>query len=400
MLSLVFLAAAVCTGPEAIDPARELYVDAPAVIQDQRADPGGPWHFASVVRSLLPTGATDAEVSRLVSDWFSSWEREQALTPDPLRPESPENPLRVLAPRPGVGEAVLAPWLAASRAARAAAGAAEDGSLQLSLAPFALRAIVYRPDLRDAARCATSAGEGRYVFAVLKEPTEHPAAVTGREDVQQFTLIFEFDLPTGLRTAQDWAASWHALSAGSAERYLERLEALTRGFTYGATLGQIRSNEILVFPSELRQFSLDEVAPGRFAIRNAALAQTPDWSLTNGAALSQWAFEHRDEIMTASHGMPPALGGLTALAPRAKKWQLQNPGGLAREELEELRFTLSKNTCNGCHAFEHPRVANVDGLWHVAPDGRTSRHLRDEELPRRASEVCGLLNAETCSDLP
>ncbi len=276
----------------------------------------------------------------------------------------------------------------------------EDGSLKLALAPFALRAIVYRPDLRDEARCATSAGEGRYVFAVLKEPTLNPAAVKGRDDVEQFTLIFEFDLPTGLRTARDWASSWHALGATPAGSYLERLEALTRSFTYGATLGQIRSNEILVFPSELRQFSLDEVVPGHFAIRNAALAQTPDWSLTHGEALSQWAYDHQSAILAESHRMPPALGGLTALAPRAKKWQLQNPGGLSAADLEELRFKLSKNTCNGCHAFEHPRVANVDGLWHVAPDGRTSRHLRDEELPRRAAEVCGLLNAETCADRP
>ena len=390
-------AADLCAGAAAIDVPRELFVTDPAVVADARAEPGGPWHFSSVMKRLLPTAATDKDASDLILGWLRTWDAEQRLVPDATKPASPANPERKLAKRPGVYAKIAGAWLTASQKARADAGEPEDGTLKLALAPFALRAIVYRPDRRDRTRCATSAGEGRFLFAALPEPTLHPTTVP-LDDVLQMTVIFEFDLPVTAHDARGWAGVWHKLgaescaSAADCDGYRKALESLTAQFSIGPLLAQLRTNEIIAFPSELRQFALVDATTGRKALVNAPVSQTPDLSLNNAEALATWVNDNRAAILKETHVLPPNLIGMTAPVPRATRWKL--PATVD----EELRFKLSKNTCNGCHGFEREKIPDVDGLWQFAPDGRISDFLKEQDLPARAAEVCALLNAADCRD--
>jgi hypothetical protein len=404
-------AAPACSGAAAIDPARELFINQPAVVGGARAEPGGPWHFSTLVRAMLPAGASDADFTAFVKGWLSSWDSDQVLTPDPAKPAGTDNPDRTLAKRPGVASGLFGAWLSSSEAARAAAGKPEDGTLVPDLAPFALRAVVYRPDRRDLTRCATSAGEGRFVFGALKQPTAHPTT-TPADGILEMTVIFEYDLPPASGTAQGWAGLWHALAenpcdATGCDAYLSTLETLTGRFAKGGVfpgrpagnaLAQVRTNELIDFPSELRQFALAETSPGHTALTSVPVAQTPDFSLNGSAALGDWALANRSSILAETHVVPPALAAFTAPSPRATKWQIPNPGNLSATDLESLRFELSKNSCNGCHSFEHPKIFDVDGTWHVSPEGRASKYLTQEELPRRQGEVCDLINLDVCAD--
>ncbi len=401
-----------CTGAAAVDRERELFITNPAVVADARAEPGGPWHFSTLIKRMLPAGATDKDASDFLRAWLGTWDAEQRLTPDPTKPAGPDNPQRILAKRPAVTAKLAGAWLDASKQARLAAGEPEDGTLRLALAPFALRAIVYRPDRRDRTHCKTSAGEGRFLFAALAAPTDHPTAVP-LESVLQMTMIFEYDLPATSLDAQGWARNWHALGtelcadAAGCEAYRAKLAALTDSFASGGLLpgrpagnplAQLRTNEIIAFPSELRQFELVEATPGHHALVNSPVAQTPDLSVNNSAALGAWALANRAAILAETHVMPPALIGFSAPAPRATTWKLPASAGLTPEEAEALRFKLSKNTCSGCHAFEHGQVPDVDGLWQFAPDGRISGFLTEQDLPARQAEVCGLIDLAVCKD--
>src|SRR4051794_21266653 len=53
-----------------IDPYKELLVVDPLVLEDARANPGGVWHFSSLLREMLPAGTTDAELSDFIVRWL------------------------------------------------------------------------------------------------------------------------------------------------------------------------------------------------------------------------------------------------------------------------------------------------------------------------------------------
>src|SRR4051812_8962641 len=77
----------------AIDPAKVLLISAPAVVADQRAEPGGPWHFSSLIKRLLPAGASAKDQSAFVLAWLNTWNGEQQLSPDATKPAGGDNPL-------------------------------------------------------------------------------------------------------------------------------------------------------------------------------------------------------------------------------------------------------------------------------------------------------------------
>jgi len=377
ILTIASLWEAPCATPASVRSDRELLVTSEVVIADERAAPGGPWHFASLVRELLPAGATDAEVSDAVLGWLASYGQDQTLTPDPARPASSDNPARYLPKRAGPWAEIAVPWL----------GASGGQTLDLAKAPFKLLAIVNRMDVRDPAQCQSAAGEGRFVFVALD----------GFGEPLNFTIIFEYDLPTTTRDARGWADAWHALSAlpcddaASCTGYLETLESVTRAFSTragGAQLAQLRTNDVLTFPGELREFGLS--ADGR--ITPKALNMTPDLAHVTDAALGAWILENRDAVMAERFTLPGRFVGFSGLYPRLKKWQFANV------EDEELRFHFSKSTCNGCHTFEHPRVRGIDGAYHVSPRGEVSEYLTVEELPRRQEVACATLNLLRCDD--
>lgn len=389
-----------------------LMISNPLVVNDARSNPGGPWHFSSLIFNLLPAGANRAVYTAFILDWLEQYHAEFVRTVPGAGAEEPEM-TRQVSPRPDVASKILNPWLKKSRHLRVQTGEAEDGTLEPSLAPFVLRAIVNRSDLRLLELCSSDAGQGRFVFATLEEPTADPVH-SDPEATLIFNVIFEYRLPITQMNAMQWAQRWSSLSGFACSTSEEcspfraRLQEITdlfskyenlQGSTEAAPKLQIRTNDVMSYPGELREFSL--TYSGEIAkMVMAGTHQTPDLSENRTAALGLWVFEHRDKIRSGNYTLPAYLTGFSAPMPRQAQWKFPNIGGLEDEKFEELRFQFSKNTCNGCHNFEFARVRPIDLAYHVSPRGELSRFLTEQELPVRQNKLCQTLAQTQCTDQP
>jgi hypothetical protein len=364
---------------------RELLIVSPYVVEDARALPGGPWHFGSLIRQMLPPNATKSEQSDFVKAWFRHWTSISELNGFPVTP------------RRGVDGVILCPWINASNQVSNC-----QGDLDLDLAPFRLLAIANRMDLRDP-QDPESAGEGRFVFGLVDQPSRNPIR---NGYPLSMTVIFEYTLPVTSHTSpKQWADAWHALgssrtpcqSASGCESYRSALQRITDSFSMrgvsssepnGNALSQIRTNDISTGSAwELREFGLTSQG-----LVQRPTAQTPDLSLNNSPALVDFVRTHAAEILDERHEVP--LHMLAGAAPSGVgKWQIN---GFS----EELRFQFAKNTCNGCHSDEPQRIPSSGGFFHISPFGaagtyRVSWWLMNKDLPLRMASLKAALD-ESC----
>jgi len=371
--------------PLAVDPLKELMIVDRLVVEDARTLPGGPWHFGTLMREMLPAEATDAEVSAFVISWLEEWEKVTSVNGFPVTP------------RPRVRTSVICPWLNASTGNTDCTGV-----LNLNKAPMRLLAITNRIDVKK----ANDAGEGRFTYAVLGGPTENPNDPA--QFAQSFTLLLNYALPmTAKKDAAAWAKEWHALSGltcetGNCETYNAAMQAVTdqftkRGLMEGKPNGnpfiELHSNEIaLGSPWELRQFVLAPTERGLRMVLSTT-NKTPAKELNNSKDLIDWATDNQAAILAETHSIPVPkkfLGGMSHQSFGSEnKWLL---AGVP----EPVRLNFSKNTCNGCHREEFQTVPAIDGFYHVSPGrpagpGRLSPWLKDTELPRRAKFIEELL---------
>lgn len=383
--ALVFLSISAHAVP--VDALKELMIVDARVVEDARSMPGGPWHFGTLIREMLPTEATDKEVSDFVVSWLEEWGSVTTLNGF------------VVTPRASVRNAIICPWLNASTGLTTC-----QGTLDMKKAPFRLLAITNRIDIRK----PDIAGEGRFTFALLDDPTENPndPAMFARE----FTVLLNYALPlTKGKDIQAWAKQWHGLSemncdGTDCEGYRTALAKITdqfarRGLMTGKPNGnpfiELHTNEfVLGSPWELRQFVLKQTARG-LKMTHDTTNKTPDKTMNDNAELVQWAKDNEAAILNETHSVPKRfLGGMSHQSfGDEHKWHLTGVS-------EDVRFSFSKNTCNGCHREEGDKVPSVDGFYHVSPlrpagTDRLSPWLLDTELPRRAKIVEELLNPPT-----
>lgn len=353
------------SAPCAVDGPRELLITDPRVVGDAMARDGGPWSFEHLVTAMTPSGMTP---SAFVLSWLEQWDSQASVNGFPVATTSE------------MRTQVICPWIIAS------GGSCDEKSfsateLDLRRAPFTLVAIVNRIDLRGTGRDRATAGEGRLVFGIA-----------GRA----FTTIFEYALPAGDDGVLGWATAWHDLTgAGDAKSfgpaYRAALAKLTEKFAgknafpgrpNGSALNQLRTNEIGIVPAwNLREFSLDR----RGTLQITTTKQTPDGSLAASPALTSFLRTNRAGVISGDYEVPGAWLGGESFEPFF--W---NPGDLAASD-EPLRKAFALNTCNGCHTSE-----TNTGFFHVSPTGDVSTWLRDVDLPRRVTDLRGLV----CEDAP
>lgn len=366
-----------------IDPLKELMIVDRNVVESARSMPGGPWHFGTLMREMLPATASDADVSQFVVSWLEEWEKVTSV-----------NGFAVT-PRPSVRDTVICPWLNASTGKTDCTGV-----LDMRKAPMRLMAITNRIDVKK----GNDAGEGRITFAVLDNPTENPNSPD--EFAREFTILINYALPVSARKdAVAWAKEWHTLSdlscdAGSCEAFNAALQAITDQFTKrdlmagkpnGNPFIELHTNEFaLGSPWELREFTMAPTKRG-FRLAQSVLNKTPGIEANNTKDLIDWATENQASILTETHVVPKRfLGGMSHQSFGSEfKWQLT---GLP----ENVRHLFSKNTCNGCHREEFPLVPSVDGFYHISPlrpagPDRLSPWIRDTDLPRRVKFIEALL---------
>ena len=370
-----------CAGsPLAYNPAKTLMITDLSVVQDTNRtwDPVGggtkmgAWTFGRLMTDMANTPVTGVSASDFVLHWLQSYQFPQTVNND------------VVPAVTNVQALVVAPWLAAS-----AAEGFPANTLDLSIAPFRLLAIVNRVDLRANTTYGGTAqtnaippalgGEARFVFGVL-DADGNPLP---------FTVILEYAVPestcVGVRS---WGTQWAALNSlpfntpPSNPSFNIALQAITDQFAKAnadpsrlpnkSAIHQVRSNDFLSSNSvsglgwELRQFNIDNGSGGSPGyLVESPVAATPAFSLNNSATLNMFilGIPSPSSFCPSSTLIPgitiPTVYNSSAFlggyAPEGfipnVFWDSDTPTPLTGSELC-VRHNLSLNTCNGCHTME------------------------------------------------
>jgi hypothetical protein len=336
----------ICTfpTPPGISVEKELLITDLSVVNDTRASSAGAWSFGGLMTALAP-----ADAAGLVKQWLDSFGRRLEVNGFPL------------GKRPAVRTRLIEPWMKRDGARSFAAW-----TPNLANAPFRLLAITYRPDLgivtSDGA--IKSAGEARFVFTALD------LSRTGSLDDAPplpFTVIFEYGLAASDRDGVKlWAERWHGLGGlRFGDGYNAALQSITDSFVRRPSLNQIRTNEALAPPWQLREFHLEA---GRLV--NAPLKDTPHPSLAAAERLSATISHHPDDDLPKTF-----LTGSADIPNRNFRWpkmQITN---------NVLRHNFALRTCNGCHSAEtgvkaddhSGELARHRGFRHISGRARNER---------------------------
>jgi hypothetical protein len=354
---------------------KELFITNAAVLSDARAQAGGAWHVRSALQRIAGAGV---DVDAFAAAWFATWNTNTSL---PGVNDS-------FGQRPTVATALQDAWNADR---------------------IALIAIVNRLDLTrhpngDITQPPDALGEGRFIYEVRD---------AGGQSLP-FTLIFEYGLPAPSGNLSDevrrWAKAWHAL--GRAElggptdfppAYLAELQTITDEYSAHGTLNQIRTNEFVASPWEMREFHFVGGATPR--LEQVPVRITPALAHNNGAALGAFIDANEQAILDSGvSSLPASLQGAVAPVPSTgptPTFRWTAPANSAR-----ATFILSFDTCNGCHAgdtgtaFQHigqrapAGSAFLNGsipLAHPLPGSTTPDHdemaLRADLLAQYAQDV-------------
>ena len=361
-LALLGLAAAACSGagkdgqpstaPECavkVERFKELSLVDDAIVGDARSlnVTPGPWSFRYAIEAMAPR---DVDPGKFVMTWLEDWGSRKTVNNVPLDREPRDEQMNAR---------VICPWLkrTASNACDANCSACTARHLDLSVAPFRLRAIVNRLDLREAPDKTGPSGEGRLVFAFTDGPADDPASKP-----LAMSVIFEYALPESYST-KEWANAWHALGTHATfnDAYRSDLEAITNRFVArnaspsrmnGSAISQVRSNESLLnWIWQLREFGLDP--NGQLLL--STLKNTPAESFNGSPELVKLIQNNADKVKAKKFVVPAyLLGG--SIDSFLSRWNLPGVD-------EATRTAFAKNTCNGCHS-ENPMV---DTAFHVSP---------------------------------
>lgn len=391
-----------------VDPARELFVIHPSVVDDcfrttwfGACPPPvlpatrGAWTFGRLAEGIFGTN-NPAILHGEVMRWLNEWRFPKVVNGDNVPA------------RPNVQALVINPWLAAS------------GGVQLDMrrAPFRLLSIVSRLDLRQPpSSTAPTAGEGRFVFNLL-DPGGNPT---------EYLLIFEYGLDAATcAQIMTWANAWHNLgTVPFGPSYNAALQAVTDTFTTinaspakpnGSALNQARTDDFfLAAPWELREFTLQAAGGPVASLLMSTVAQTPANVRQNTGLLANYANVNTPAILAGTNVVPlnwagfPFRGGASRHTlnfnwdgPPAACTSIANPNA---------RHELSLNTCNGCHGaetntiFKHvqPRALGVPSalsgfLTGIATVDMCGLPHNFNDIARRRNDLCSLLVA-SCSEI-
>ena len=357
-----------------IDPARSLLITHVRVVEDPLrtfnpctgvGTPMGKWTFGYLMEQMANQPVTGIDPSTFVRKWLKHWEAMQVV-----------NGWSV-AQRNAVRDTVIIPWVQAS--------GGPGQPLNLKLAPFRLLAIVNRIDLQGNSGYQTSnAGEARFVFGAIDRRNNLC-------NVVEMSVIFEYGIDLeDCESVKNWAKQWINLSSIpiGTPAYNDALENITEQFVIagvapkkvnGSALNQLRTNEFLNQPWELREFKLTpgigDLFPATGALTQTTVKQTPDPVLNGTATLSDYINSDCFGTNTGTHVVPIAfprnpldaglpnppamLGGHSPVPPGV--WNAPaiacgpSPPG-------EARFQFSNATCGGCHLTE-----TNTSFYHIRP---------------------------------
>lgn len=336
-----------------VRPERSLLITDTRVVEDPTrtfdactgvGNPNGAWTFKRLMTNMANPGATGIDPSDFVENWMRTWGTSTTINTFPV-------PARAQ-----MISQVLNTWPRLS-----------NGKLNLDLAPMRNLAIVNRMDLRgNGGYGGGNAGEGRFVFGMLRRNSN------GTCTVLPATVILEYaQTATGCTGVRSLAQQWGGLGSltlGSAT-YNAALQNLTDQFTAanaaprkpnGSAINQIRTNEFLQNPWELREFNVIR-GSGQLAIVSAK--QTPHNSRNNTSLLANYINTFTPQILAGTYTVPLSHAGqpfLTGSVINPSPQQVWRAPGIVNNN---ARNKFSLNTCDACHG----RETLTTSFLHVAP---------------------------------
>ena len=394
-----------------VSPRGQLYINAPEVLDNARAKnilsgtsgPGGAWSFAFAMREIL-------ELPENPGTDFARIDAEDKAVDNFISMYGANTVNGVVASNRQIARDVLrAAWGTIQVTPPAQSGITPKpvSKKWLGGAPFKLVAIVNRMDIvkrtSSGAVSDTTAGEGRLVFGF-----------TGRSSA---TVIFEYDLPIGAAsgssptlTQNSWTEEWKKLKpfltdtnptrpgvqpneglttqptipAGvngiNAENYRKALQGITDKFVLRgaqkvpgsllarqAAISQIRTNEFIQSPWQLREIIRDRSSPGVVKLKNTTTKNAFSVANKSDTALGAWVDLNvtcqgtangstqpfgNCKFIALNNSLPDTVtqtGRTFRLGPTAdadfRQWF-----GVDRNNIKRRFFAL--NTCDGCHQSE------------------------------------------------
>jgi hypothetical protein len=312
----------------------------------------GVWTFGSLMTNIANTPLTGITGPDFVRNWLRYWETDQVINFDLV----PNRQAEILSQ-------VITDWQTKSGGPAA--------PLDLSIAPFRLLAIVNRVDLRDNTFPIENAGELRFVFEVV---TTLPGGGPGGAP---FTVILEYGVPKkGCNGVRNWALQWAGLNAlPFGPGFNAALQAITDQITPAGSdpsrppnlsaLNQLRSNELLQPPWDLREFVL---AASGFLQQNT-VKNTPQTVFNNTPLITTFCNDlfFIPKILADAPDVPLLYLGNPFLAGESEVlaggfggtfWNGSPPGSILTFG---ARRHFSLNTCNGCHGGE-----TATGFTHIS----------------------------------
>lgn len=317
----------------------------------------GAWTFGRLMTDIANSPATGIAPSDFVRQWLRSWEFDQTINSDGV---------------PDRNGAIKARIINAWQAASGGPGKALD----LSIAPFRLLAIVNRVDLRGNPAYGGGSlenpcdppcvgGESRFVFCAVD-----PANCSD----PRLIVILEYCNPA--RTCQEiknWGKKWVALNGiPFGPVYNAALEAITDQFAgpglnasqhpNHSLLNQLRSNDILIGPWELREWKLAGSGSEAGHLHEVTVSQTPDIVHNNQPIVNNYIGANLGALLSDAHTIPllwspgaglqgvPFLGGSAPIPNPAFFWNGNPSLNTAATSPGRHKFSLA--TCNGCHGGE------------------------------------------------
>jgi hypothetical protein len=332
-------------------------------------NPNGVWTFKHLMTEMANPARTGIDPRTFVEQWLNHWLANQVINTDNVPARAQMNSL-------------ISQWHTFSGGANV--------PLNLDIAPLRLLAIVARTDLATTRGGGSGygsrtgsfldAGEARFIFGWVLPPGWSAAGFTFSTPINgtncralPFTTILEYRVPKcDCKGVRSWARQWVNLSTlpFPSSTYNAALERITEQFAAadanpikpnGSAIGQVRTNEIALFPEwQLREFQLNQL-PHSF-LAETTTADNPISTFNPSPTFDNWVLGPvLNAILiggpgAAIPGVPLFFGGNPFLGAKAP---VPTPGffwnaavNFADPNQNDARFRASLATCGACHAGE------------------------------------------------
>lgn len=357
-------------------------------------NPEGAWTFGTLMKGMANQTTTGVNAKEFVMHWLRRWTVDTTINGEFVKNRSS----RMIS-------LVITPWVRKARHNNALSITSANWQTEwmntnqdsiLKYAPFSLKAIVNRLDLRGNfgyGGSTNNSGETRFIFTIIRNTTTSNCRDSvGSGGFDGFNVIFEYgNTQTTCSSIKAFAQQWADLSNFSinSEAYRNALEAITHQVTDSNrkaskpnknALNQLRTNEIAITntissstdKSPRWQFREFHIMAGNHHLEQVPIHDEPadlfngadGATVANATIMAGWVNSHAaDIIVQNSNSVVPLTVSGTPFQAGKINYQSTSPlvapgfwdgvgSGAGKITNDSARFFFSLNTCTGCHSAE------------------------------------------------